>query len=59
MINNKGKKAVAEKRIITTGLSYGNSTIVITGLKGDEQFIDKGARSIQDEEFVEIMSEKN
>ncbi len=55
--DNNGKK-VAKKAILKTGLSYKNETIVLSGLKGNEQYIDKGARSIQTGDEVEIISEK-
>jgi RND family efflux transporter MFP subunit len=59
LIKSEEGKTVAKKAIITTGLSYKNYTIVLSGLKGGEKYIDKGARSIQDEELVEVMIEKN
>jgi RND family efflux transporter MFP subunit len=52
-----GAKTKAKKVIITTGLSYEKYTLVLTGLKGGEKYIDKGARSIQDGELVEIVED--
>ncbi|MCO6499960.1 MAG: efflux RND transporter periplasmic adaptor subunit [Vicingus serpentipes] len=57
LMEQQGKKKTAKKTTITTGLSYQGNTIVLTGLKGGEKYIDKGARSIQDGELVESVKE--
>ena len=44
----------AKKTIIKPGLSYNGETVVLDGLTGDEEFIDKGARSVRDGDIVEI-----
>jgi len=45
--------------IIKTGLSYEKYTIVLSGLKAGESYINKGSRSIQNNELVEILIEKD
>lgn len=55
LLKNKGAKLLVEKVIIETGLSYNNETIVISGLKGDEVYIDKGARSVQAGDEVNVL----
>lgn len=47
----------AVKRIITTGKSYKNETIVETGLNADEIIIIKGARQVIDGDKVSVLSE--
>lgn len=54
----EGKKKTAKKIIIKTGLSYNGTTLVRKGLKGDEFFINKGARSIQDGDVVDVATNK-
>jgi RND family efflux transporter MFP subunit len=57
IVDKEGNKIQAKKVIITSGLSYKEHTLVLTGLKGGEKYIDKGARSIQDGESIEIVIE--
>jgi len=57
LLDTQGMKKTTKKAIITTGLSYEAHTIVLSGLKGGEKYIDKGARSVQDGELVEVMKE--
>lgn len=59
IIKEEGKKKLAEKMIIKTGLSYNGITLVLEGLKGGESYIDKGARSIQDNDIVEVADLNN
>lgn len=59
VVKKKGEKNITKKIIITTGLSYQKQTIVLSGLKGDEVYIDKGARSVQNGDLVEIMIEED
>ena len=54
LTTQKGKATIVKKAVIKTGLSYKNETIVVEGLKGAEEYIDKGARSIQNGDQVEI-----
>ena len=55
--NNTGQKKV-KKVIIKPGLSYQNQSVVLEGLKGNEMYIDKGSRSVQDGDVVEISTLK-
>jgi len=57
IVKKEGNKTSAEKVNITTGLSYGKYTIVLSGLEGGKQYIDKGARSIQNGELIEVVKE--
>jgi len=59
VLQSKGNKKIAQKVIIKTGLSYNGVTLVTEGLKGGEAFIDKGARSIQDGDVVEVALNDN
>ena len=54
LTTKKGGATLVKKAVIKTGLSYQNETIVIKGLEGEEEYIDKGARSIQNGDQVEI-----
>lgn len=51
IIENQNK---VKKVIIKPGFSYQNQTVVLEGLKGNEQYIDKGSRSVQDGDVVEV-----
>jgi len=54
IIQNSSNQNVVKKVIIKPGFSYQNQTVVLEGLKGDEQYIDKGSRSVQDGDVVEV-----
>ena len=54
LTTKKGQAVIVSKAIIKTGLSYQNETIVLDGLKGGEEYIDKGARSVQQGDQVEV-----
>ncbi len=58
VLKTEKEKKIAKKIIIKTGLSYNGITLVTEGLKGGEFFIDKGARSIQDADVVEVANNK-
>lgn len=49
-----GKKGQITRRFITTGVSYGERTEIISGLNGGENVVDKGARSVKDGQRVEL-----
>ena len=55
LANKNGAKVVVTKAILKTGYSYNNETIVLEGLEGGEQYIDKGARRVQTNDEVEIV----
>ncbi|PJB14816.1 MAG: hypothetical protein CO118_06625 [Flavobacteriales bacterium CG_4_9_14_3_um_filter_32_8] len=57
VVEKQGNKSKAKKINITSGLSYQNYTLVVSGLKAGEMYIDKGARSIQDGELIEVVAE--
>jgi len=59
LVKKEGNKTSAKKMIIKTGLSYEKYTIVLSGLKAGESYINKGSRSIQNNELVEILIEKD
>lgn len=54
IIQTSSNQNVVKKVIIKPGFSYQNQTVVLEGLKGDEQYIDKGSRSVQDGDVVEV-----
>ncbi len=58
VLNPKGDTYEVEKRIVTLGGSYGNSTYISSGLKPGELIVDKGARRVVSGEEVEL-SEMN
>ena len=57
LIQKEGSANLVQKAIIKTGLSYKNETIIIDGLIGEEEYIDKGARSVQDGDQIELAKE--
>jgi len=57
LIRKEGSANLVQKAIIKTGLSYKNETIIIDGLIGEEEYIDKGARSVQDGDQIELAKE--
>lgn len=54
IIENTSNQNKVKKVIIKPGFSYKNQTLVLEGLKGNEQYIDKGSRSVQDGDVVEV-----
>lgn len=50
-------EAVAEKRIIETGLTQGDYIEVIEGLKAGDEIIQEGARSVNDGQTVKIINQ--
>ena len=46
--------STAKKVKVITGMSYQGNTLIKSGLKGDEEIVLEGARSIKDGETVEI-----
>tara|TARA_R110001592_G_scaffold106824_4_gene299438 strand:+ start:1437 stop:2591 length:1155 start_codon:yes stop_codon:yes gene_type:complete len=56
LTHQEGNNTAVKKVILKTGVSYKNETIVIEGLKGQELFIDKGARRVQAGDIVEIVA---
>lgn len=57
LLKNKGANHFVDKAILKTGFSYNKETIVLEGLKGDEVYLDKGARSVQAGDEVEVINE--
>ena len=57
IVAKQGNVNSAKRVNITSGMSYQGHTIILSGLKGNESFIDKGARSIQNGELIEIVAE--
>ncbi|MCB0400644.1 MAG: efflux RND transporter periplasmic adaptor subunit [Flavobacteriales bacterium] len=55
LLEIKGAKRLVKKAVLKSGLSYDKETIVLSGLEGDEVYIDKGARSVQTGDEVDIM----
>ncbi|MGC1515294.1 MAG: efflux RND transporter periplasmic adaptor subunit [Maribacter sp.] len=51
-------KAVAKRRIITTGRTQGNMVEVLSGVEEGELLIKEGARSVKDGQSVQILSSK-
>jgi len=51
-----GRKGKVERVYIEIGQTANNFTEVLNGLKGDEQIVDKGARSIKENETVAIQA---
>lgn len=54
IIENTSNQNKVKKVVIKPGFSYKNQTVVLEGLKGNEQYIDKGSRSVQDGDVVEV-----
>jgi len=50
-------EAVAEKKIITTGLTQGDYIEVIDGLEVGNEIIQEGARSVNDGQTVKIINQ--
>jgi len=50
-------EAVAEKKIITTGLTQGDYIEVINGLEVGHEIIQEGARSVNDGQTVKILNQ--
>lgn len=48
-------KQIVKKTIIKPGLSYQGQTLILEGLNGTEKYIDKGSRSVQDGDQVEVV----
>lgn len=53
-IKNGGKTAIAKKVFIKTGLKQGNMIEVVDGLTSNDIVIKEGARTVKDEQEVEI-----
>lgn len=55
MIAKQGEEVLQARKIyITTGESYNGQIIITTGLEGDEQIIERGARGLSEGEPLEI-----
>jgi len=50
--------AKVSKRELSAGLTYNNQVEIISGLKPGAKIVEKGARSIQEGELVEVISNK-
>jgi multidrug efflux pump subunit AcrA (membrane-fusion protein) len=51
---NDGKGFVAKKQIVTTGVAQGDSVEILTGLKAGVQVINAGARSVREDQSIDI-----
>jgi RND family efflux transporter MFP subunit len=49
-----GKGFVAKKQIVTTGVAQGDSVEILTGLKAGVQVINAGARSVREDQSIDI-----
>lgn len=56
--DKENDKAVAKRRIITTGRTQGNMVEVLSGVEEGELLIKEGARSVKDGQSVQILSSK-
>ncbi len=54
LLDTKGAKHMVKKAVLKTGYSYGEETMILSGLEGNEVFIDKGGRSVQAGDEVEV-----
>lgn len=54
IIENNANQNRVKKVVVKVGASYQNETVIIDGLKGNEQYIDKGSRSVQEGDVVEV-----
>lgn len=54
-MNSNGKTAIAEKVIIKTGLKQGDVIEVLEGLQANDIIIKEGARTVKDQQEVEII----
>ena len=48
--------AIVSKKVLKVGLTYNNEVEITSGLAPGTKIVDKGARSIQDGELVEVIS---
>lgn len=55
VIAEKQNQKFVKKVIVKPGLSYSGQTIILDGLTGNEKYIDKGSRSVQDGDQVEVV----
>lgn len=55
VIEEKQSQKFVKKIIVKPGLSYNGHTVVLEGLTGNEKYIDKGSRSVQDGDQVEVV----
>jgi len=55
VISDEGKKMVAHKTIISTGLQQNDFVEVTTGLKGGDLIVEEGARTVKDGQEVKII----
>ena len=55
VLEGNSAKQVVKKMIVKPGLSYQGQTLIVEGLNGTEKYIDKGSRSVQDGDQVEVV----
>lgn len=56
VIDRSNGSDMIQKVVIEKGYSYRNATVVLKGLQADSELVYKGARSVQDGEYVKIVS---
>ncbi len=56
VLDSSSGASTVKKVVIKTGMSYKGETVILEGLTGNEQYIDQGARSVQDGDIVEVAS---
>lgn len=54
ILANDGTRLIAIKTTVTSGMAYGKETMILEGLKGNEEIVLKGARNIKDGQEVKI-----
>ena len=54
VIEKDEDRLIANKVTVKTGMAYGAETLIILGLKGDEEIVLKGARNIKDGQEVKL-----
>ena len=55
VLEGSQNQQLVKKIIIKPGLSYQGQTVIMEGLTGNEKYIDKGSRSVQDGDQVEVV----
>lgn len=55
VLEGNSTKQMVKKMVVKPGLSYQGQTLILEGLNGTEKYVDKGSRSIQDGDQVEVV----
>lgn len=53
-ISNENGQAIVKKLLLETGMNYNGETLVVSGIEGNQVYVDKGAKSVQAGDEVEV-----